>query len=141
MSPSATSKSRYKLPYFTEEFILDSEDYIPYIAFTETWLKPPITDAQIAIANYHTVRADRITRERGGTILYIHDSIATTNEKSYDNGKCEVAICTAESEKTIICSIYRPPDAEDEYLRSSISFVQEYIDKIYIMRLKATSTL
>ena len=59
MSPSATSKSRYKLPYFIEEHLQNDEVYIPYIALTETWLKSFITDAQIAIENYHTVRADR----------------------------------------------------------------------------------
>ena len=87
MSPSATSKSRYKLPYFVEEHLQNDEVYIPYIALTETWLKSFITDAQIAIENYHTVRADRKNRERGGTMMYIHDNVATTEEDSYDNDK------------------------------------------------------
>ena len=97
MSPSATSKSRYKLPYFIEEHLQNDEVYIPYIALTETWLKSFITDAQIAIENYHTVRADRKKRDRGGTMMYIHNNVATTEEDSYDNDKCEVAICTVES--------------------------------------------
>ena len=129
MSPRAKGKSRYKIPYLTEEFLRNNKDYIPYIAVTETWLKNYITDAQIAIENYHIVRADRIKRRRGGTLLYIHDNIATTGEESFDNDVCEVAICTVESQKTIVCSIYRPPDAEEEEFKAAINFIQGYIDK------------
>ena len=129
MSPSANSKSRYKLPYFAEEFLQNDEEFIPYIALTETWLKPYISNAQLTIENYHTIRADRIKRERGGTIIYIHNSIATTDEDSYDDDKCEVVICTVEAEKSIISSIYRPPDAEEESFKAALNFIQEYVDK------------
>ena len=61
--------------------------------------------------------------------MYIHKNVATTEGDSYDNDKCEVAICTVESDKTILCSIYRPPDTEDESFKGALNFIQEYVDK------------
>ena len=72
MSPSATSESRWKIPFFRDEYITNNARKIPWIAGTESWLKPHITDAQISIPNYTSIRADRVKSDRGGTLLYIH---------------------------------------------------------------------
>ena len=40
-----------------------------------------------------------------------------------------MAICTIESSKTILCSIYRPPDAEEAAFTPALKFIQDYNDK------------
>ena len=41
---------------------------IPFIALTETWLKPYIHDSQVNIEGYLVSRSDRGTRKRVGTV-------------------------------------------------------------------------
>ena len=128
MSPSATSQSRWKIPFFRDEYLTDSDKYIPFIAATETWLKPHITDAQISIPNYTSIRADRVKSDRGGTLLYIHNDIPVTNISKYDNDVCEAVLCTLESSNTIIASIYRPPSASSDTFKPVMQFIQNYIN-------------
>ena len=128
MSPSATSASRWKLPFLKEQYLTDSSEYVPIIALTETWLKPFITDAQIALPNYTSIRSDRVITEKGGVLLYIHDDLPVTTVEKYDDDTCEVIICTIESKNTIVASLYRPPSATSESFKSSINFVQKYIN-------------
>ena len=68
MDPSINSASSYKIPYLVEEHLTKTKFPTPVVAGTETWLKPYITDAQIAIPNYNVLRADRKNRERGGGV-------------------------------------------------------------------------
>ena len=128
MSPSATSQSRWKIPFFRDEYLTDSDKYIPFIAATETWLKPHVTDAQISIPNYTSIRADRVKSDRGGTLLYIHNDIPVTNISKYDNDVCEAVLCTLESSNTIIASIYRPPSASSDTFKPVMQFIQKYIN-------------
>ena len=127
MSPSATSRSRWKIPFLKEEYILNSI-LLLIIAITETWLKPYITDAQIALPNYTSIRSDRINSDRGGTLLYIHDSLPISCVEKFDNDTCEAVICTLESCNAIIASIYRPPSSSSESFRDCMQFTQNYIN-------------
>ena len=47
MTPGAYSKSRWKVPRLTNSLLTEPGLYIPFIALTETWLKPFTTDAQM----------------------------------------------------------------------------------------------
>ena len=127
MSPSADTHSRWKLPYFREHYLSDAETSIPYIAFTETWLKPFISDIQVSIPNYNLVRSDRIKRERGGVILYIHETLPLSDTATFDNDYCEAVITTIETTETILACIYRPPDAPPQKFKEMISFLDSYI--------------
>lgn len=129
MSPSATSASRWKIPFLKEEYLTNPSEYVPIIALTETWLKPYITDAQVALPNYTSIRSDRIHSDRGGTMLYIHNDIPILKVDKYDDDTCQVIICTIESLSTIVASIYRPPKATSDSFKDSIKFVQKYINK------------
>ena len=95
----------------------------------ETWIKPQIADAQIAVPNYQIVRADRQTRERGGCLLYVHDDLPITDEVTFDNDVCELAACTIKPSDTIAVSLYRPPDATNDEFSEMLQFLQKYIDK------------
>ena len=127
MTPSATSESRWKLPYFIEKHLLESNFIIPIIAITESWLKPYITDAQVSLPKYNIIRSDRINRERGGTVLYIQEDFPACNIKSFDNDYCEVSICTIQSSKSIVACVYRPPDTDSKLFDEAIKFMHNYI--------------
>ena len=82
IDPSAHSKSRHKLTCLIEEHINNS---VPILALSETWLKPHIANAQINIQNYQIVRQDRISRDRGGVLLYVHNHLPTSNTDNFDD--------------------------------------------------------
>ena len=75
------------------------------------------------------LRADRKNRERGGTLMYLHETIAFTDEKSFDNDYCELVVCTTKPSDIIIASLYRPPDTSDDLFSEMIEFLQRYIDE------------
>ena len=103
MSPSATSESRWKLPYIIGKYFSSanpSDPRIPIMAYTESWLKPYISDAQISIPEYNILRSDRLKRPRGGAILYIHESLPISEAETLDNDHCNVIVCTLESTNT-----------------------------------------
>lgn len=129
MDPSINSASSWKIPHLVEEYLTDTTFHIPIIAVTETWLKPHITNAQIAIPKYQALRSDRKQRDRGGTLMYIHEDIPFTEEESFDNGYCELVVCTTKPSDTIIASLYRPPDTSDELFSPMLVFLQKYIDE------------
>ena len=128
LDPSAGSSSRWKVPYI-REMVLNHPDFIPFIALSETWLKPYISDAQIQLPGYHSIRSDRRSRIRGGALLYVHESLPVTKEESFDDSVCEVAMCTIDSANIILASIYRPPDATMKNFRAVTKFIQDYVEK------------
>ena len=128
MDPSARSRSKWKIPYLHENYVLEN-NYIPVIALSETWLKSYISDAQIAIPHYNIIRSDRKTRKRGGVLLYVHEDLPTCSELAYDNEICEAVMCTIESIKTIVISVYRPPDTKNEEFVPMMKSIEEYISK------------
>lgn len=100
---------------------------VPFMAISETWLKSYITDAQIKIDNYNSLRSDRSKRKGGGSLLYIHDSLLITRSASHDDEFNNAVICTLDSPRLIIASVYRPPNATSNSLKHLLDFLQEYI--------------
>ena len=127
MDPSINSKSHYKLQYITE-MIENEFSYVPIFAGVESWCNEFNTDAQLHIQNYQFLRSDRKHRNRGGAFLYIHNNLPTSNVNKFDNSVCEAVMCTINSVNTIVASVYRPPDTEDESFRTMIKYIQNYID-------------
>ena len=80
MEPSTNSENHWKLPYIIEHEISESVN-TPIIAITESWLKSKHTDAQAEIPGYQILRADREGRDRGGSLLYIHNNLSTKTLK------------------------------------------------------------
>ena len=60
--------------------------------------------------------------------MYIHEDIPISNAGKYDDDSCGAVICTLESQKTIIASIYRPPSSSNDSFKSCMQFIQNYID-------------
>jgi len=127
MSPGAYSKSRWKIPRLSESLLTKTGPFVPFIALTETWLKPYISDAQISIPNYDVFRADRIDRSHGGALLYIHTDLPVTNTSIFSDHHCSAVICTLNSIDTIVASIYRPPDAPLSSFEAMMNSIQSYI--------------
>ena len=128
MDPSVTNKdTRHKLVNFCEEHVSDN---VPVISICETWLKPHVTDAQIYIENYQIIRQDRVKRDCGGVVLYIHNSLPVTSSHYFDDDTCEAVVCYVNSIKTIFISLYRPPDTPTHSFEKLLHFMQKHIKNI-----------
>ena len=90
MNPYITSKSNWKLPCLKDKLeSLQLENYdIPFIAVTETWLKPVVTDKSISICNYNIFRTDRDNVLHGGVLLYVHHKIPIDTYECFDDSVC-----------------------------------------------------
>ena len=103
---------------------------IPFIALTETWLKPYITDAMVDIEGYNVFRSDRSTRTGGGVLWYCHERIPITNVQRYDDMTCQALLCTCEISNSILCVVYRPPECPEQSFKSGTSFISDYCDSV-----------
>ncbi|KAL5250379.1 hypothetical protein ACHWQZ_G016198 [Mnemiopsis leidyi] len=103
---------------------------IPVIGITETWLKPYIKDPQVGIKDYRCLRADRENRKGGGVMLYVHDSLLTSNELCHTDKYSSLASCFIDSMDTIIGTIYRPPDAPLTSFTDSLEMLQTQINSL-----------
>ena len=92
ISPDARSSSKWKIPFISENLLNKDGSNVPILGVSETWLKSYITDAQIHIPNYIPFRGDRLSRRRGGTLLYIHEDIAVSNISPYDDTICKYVV-------------------------------------------------
>ena len=99
------------------------------MAITETWLNSSITDAQIEITGYNTVRSDRIHRRGGGVLLYIQSSLVHTNVAKFSDGTCESVVCTIENMDAIVAIVYRPPNASVSSFGNMLRNLSVYIDE------------
>ena len=79
------------------------------------------------IPNYQIIRQDRKNRERGGVLLYVHDSLPTTNVLTFDDSYCGGIICQIKSINAILITIYRPPAAPESSFERLLKFAQYYI--------------
>jgi hypothetical protein len=130
MDPSMHSRSSHKLQNFIESHINDPDCKVNkpvFIAGCESWLKPHITDAQVNIPGYQTLRQDRIIRDRGGVILYVMNSLPVTSVEAFDDDICEAVICSIKSINTTIASIYRPPNTKPQSFDNLLRFLQRQI--------------
>ena len=130
MDPGAYSKGNHKLTSLIEEHINNGVDDVPWIAVCESWLKPHIKDAQINIPNYETLRQDRVNRPRGGTLLYVHNSLPTSNLCTFDDGHCSAVMCYIKSINAILISLYRPPKTPVNSFKKLLKFIDNNITNI-----------
>ena len=127
-NPSARSQSKWKLPHFRKMVQKGTQSHaVPFIALTETWLKPYITDSQIELKHYNVHRCDRNTRIGGGVLLYTHESIPSTEFDKFDNQTCQMLICKCETSRMIICILYRPPEAPLASFKPVLETISSYI--------------
>ena len=128
MCPSLRSKSFYKLQMLKDEVLSLKQQsiFVPFIAITESWVKPCISDGQLYIDNYSVFRADREVSKNGGVLLYVHNSIIIDTSSTYDDNVCSAVICLSKSRKCIISSVYRPPGSSDASFKNLVNFIQKF---------------
>ena len=131
MCPNLRSKSFWKLEMLKEEILILKEQSItvPFIAVTESWIKPHISDGQLHITNYNIYRADRKLSKNGGVLVYVHESIIIDFSSSYDDDICSAVICISKSKQCFISCVYRPPSCSDNSFLNVIKFIENFIHK------------
>ena len=115
MCPSLRSKSFYKLQMLKDEVLSLKQQsiFVPFIAITESWVKPCISDG-------------REVSKNGGVLLYVHNSIIIDTSSTYDDNVCSAVICLSKSRKCIISSVYRPPGSSDASFKNLVNFIQKF---------------
>jgi len=129
MSPAAYSRSNWKIPYIQDLLTTGKNaTNTPFLALTETWLKPHIEDSQVSIQGYNILRSDRATRKGGGTALYLQEDLVVSNSVAFDDNYCEVVTCSIDSIKTVIACLYRPPDASDRSFFNALTSIEKFCE-------------
>ena len=125
---SARSSTRWKIQYIRNNVEQKSRHIsVPFIALTETWLKPYINDSQLDIDNYNISRCDCSTRVGGGVLLYSHESLPITSFETFDDKICQALLCKFDTAEIIIWVLYRPPDAPISSFKAFLEIIAYYI--------------
>ena len=130
INPSARSRCRWKILYLRKQ--LAGKKDIPFIALTETWLKPYVTDAMVDIDRYNVFRCDRSTRVGGGVMLYCQENLPITNVHILMTKFAKLCFvqCTCAISKSVFCIVYRPPDCTEQSFKLCLSFIYNYLDSV-----------
>jgi hypothetical protein len=100
------------------------------IAITETWAKPEIPDGLYAIPGYKIFRHDRSVKRGGGVMMYIKDTIASsqihfTHCPEFDFLACKVYLSNGNC-VGLLC-IYRPPSITDTGDLNIINLIDNFL--------------
>ena len=109
-----------------QEHIQTSNEYIPFFVIVESHFKPYHLDAEINIDKYYPIRADRISRARGGAAIYMSNDLIVDNQKIYSDEYCSAVIVYNKVLNTIIAGIYRPPNSPVSSFRSCMETVKNF---------------
>ena len=104
--------------------------------FSESWLKPNITDDKIALLNFlPPFRTDRRDRLGGGVVIYARDTLSCKRRNDIEINGLEV-VWIVKSKKVLVGGIYRPPNSNSDYfnliLESTDRAHKTYIPDIII---------
>ena len=58
---------------------------VAFLGITETWWRCYMTEAQVQIPGYNLARCDRPGRTGGGCALYVHNSMAITDQVEFSD--------------------------------------------------------
>ena len=102
-----------------------------FLAITETWLEPYISDAQVHIENYTLSRCDRSGRG-GGVCLYTHINTPISEELKYDDGVCQVLLTVMPNIEmcNIYIVIYRPPESVFSSFKGAVNFIEDFLNSL-----------
>ena len=100
------------------------------VGITETWLKSYISDAQISIPGYISLRADREFKIGGGCLLYINKDVPITKQFSWSDRQTSLVTAYSEQKNLFFACIYRPPDTDDKSYAECLTKLQVEINGI-----------
>lgn len=90
---------------------------ISIFAVAETWLKPSISDGELAINHFNLFRKDRINRHGGGVCLYCHETLNVRRRHDLESDSLEIMWLDVNIPGECIrfgCG-YRPPNMLQAY--------------------------
>ena len=97
----------------------------------ETWLNSSWTDSELQIEGYNLIRNDRPDSQRGGgTAIYFSTELTGRHRPDLSTSELEAVwleLRSPNNSRTLICSIYRPPNNDLEVFKTNIEGV---LDKI-----------
>ena len=101
---------------------------IDIVFANETWLSNSVNSVEILHSEYAIFRNDREGRRGGGVMLGIRTGLFKTIRKiehNYDLEFILVQLTTMSNCEILICSCYRPPNAEKNWMESFEKFLND----------------
>ncbi|CAC5401200.1 unnamed protein product [Mytilus coruscus] len=112
---------RHILSKFDElkNIITINNRYLDLFGLVETFLKPDINNEQCKVPGYKIFRKDRQSKDGGGLLVYVKDSIAVKNMSDLSINTLETLWLEVELPKSkplFICTVYRPPNSPQSWI-------------------------
>ncbi|CAC5393622.1 unnamed protein product [Mytilus coruscus] len=112
---------RHILSKFDElkNIITINNRYLDLFGLVETLLKPDINNEQCKVPGYKIFRKDRQSKDGGGLLVYVKDSIAVKNRSDLSIITLETLWLEVEFPKSkpfFICTVYRPPNSPQSWI-------------------------
>ena len=80
---------------------------VAFLGITETWWRGYMAEAQLQISGYNLVRCDRKGRIGGGCALYIHSSLAISDQVEYSDNSNNLVAAYMGATHSIAAVVYR----------------------------------
>ena len=112
------------------DIIRSGADAYDVLIFTESWLKPDISDTTIHIENFsQPFRNDRRNRLEGGVLAYVRETITCKRRHDLEINGLEAVWLElfVKSKKVLVAGIYRPPNSNLAYM----DLIKESVDRAY----------
>ena len=120
--------NRNKVKYLRDTAI---QSNAPFIALTETHLKPEILDAEVKIEGWSLYRSDRGPgKSHGGVAIYLRNDLIGQLVAVHSNSQCETLVVKVKTLNLLLMCVYRPPDSTVENFGESMKICQKSIDDV-----------
>ena len=120
--------NRNKVKYLRDTAI---QSNAPFIALTETHLKPEIQDAEVTIEGWSLYRSDRGPgKSHGGVAIYLRNDLIGQLVAVHSNSQCETLVVKVKTLNLLLMCVYRPPDSTVENFCESLKICQKSIDDV-----------
>ena len=107
------------------------ESNAPFIALTETHLKPEILDSEVKIDGWSLYRTDRGPgKSHGGVAIYLRNDLIGQLVTSHSNSMCETLVVKVKTLNLIIICVYRPPNSTVEAFEETLNVCQNSINRV-----------
>ena len=120
--------NRNKVKYLRDTAI---QSNAPFIALTETHLKPEILDAEVKIEGWSLYRSDRGPgKSHGGVAIYLRNDLIGQLVAVHSNSQCDTLVVKVKTLNLLLMCVYRPPDSTVENFGESMKICQKSIDDV-----------
>ena len=110
------------------DIIRSESDAYDVLVFSESWLKPNITDETIKIDYFQPpFRTDRVDRSGGGVVLYVRDTILCKRRADLEVHGLEAVWVELQikRKRILVGGFYKPPNSNSDYF----DLLKESVDR------------